>query len=565
MKKQLSICLGLWILFATCATAATTSAATSTASTDLTASNVVVDFTATTFSTSVMRGNSGVMNLVIKNTGGYVANNVQVSIPSTGVAHIDKTADLGDIVPGNSQTIPVVYRVDANARTGLTVIHVSITYDGYQSDGTKNNNQQVGFDIPFTVLGNPEFQVDPSKTTYYKDNLDVLNLTGVTKDNVKDLEVTLTGTSSSQTQMVNINSNVNANQNASATSCITVLGSSRVEVGDVTANQPFNVVYNIKPTSAGACTASAHLTYTDESGGANDDTVQIGLNVEDAGVNLKVTNISYDPTGPGEEADVVLTLTNVGKADADDVSMYLNMTSPFAPIDTSEKYVQHIGAGESVDVEYKIAIDYTAVTQTYSLPLVITYNVGGTTNTVSKDIGIDVNGEITLAVMNVDTSKGNVRIAVSNIGTRDANGVKATLIVPNANRTAGGAGRRGGGQGENATGGPGAGFNRTGGGFGGGNMNYLISYQSSIKATKQATFTFTTTATGPAVLLLEYTGINNKRINQTDNVFLGGGGAGGAYGSSSTSMTDYAIYAVVLLAVVYVGNKMYKRRKAKNA
>ena len=524
-------------VFSTCAMAATIASATS-ASTDLSPTNVVVDFDATKVDANMMPGDSGILNLVITNTGGQAAENVQVWLPSNAILHIDKRFYIGRMEVGESKTTPVLIRVENTAKTGLTGIQVSITYDGFDSDGTKKNNEQVSMEIPLRIFGNPLFQLTPSKTTYYKDNAEELSLEGLTMTSVKDMEATL------------------------SSSCLTVIGSSRNFVGDISAKQNFNLIYQIKPASAGACIASVRLSYTDESGSKVSDNVSIGLNVEDAGVDFKVTNVSYSPTGPGEQTDMKITLKNVGSADASDVTAYLDLTSPFSPVDTAEKYVSVIRAGQDIDIDFGIAVDWTASTTSYSIPLYINYKVGGTSYTINKSIGIDVSGKVILQIMSVQSSGGSIRIDIANIGTRDAAGVKATLVLPNT------------------AGIPQGGFNRTrqagdnASQFarnisqGGGADQRIISYKSDIKPSKDSTFTFSTSATGPATLELEYTGFNNERVTQTERITLGGSGVSGTRGSSSSNgssgiSTTTLVLAAAALIVVYLAYRRIKRRKSK--
>jgi hypothetical protein len=92
----------------------------------------------------------------------------------------------------------------------------------------------------------------------------------------------------------------------------------------------------------------------------------------------------------------------------------------------------------------------------------------------------------------------------------------------------------------------------------------LVSYKSDIKPSKQTTFTFTTQATGPATLMLEYTGLNNERVTQTERIMLSASAVTGGLTTRSntgTSTTTYLIYGVVILAAAVIVHRFYKRRK----
>lgn len=513
-----------------------TTTGTSSSTSETSATNMVVDFDSTSFDSNVRRGDSGVLNLVIKNTGGRKAENLEVWLPSTATVRIDKRFYVGRMDPGESKAIPVLFTVDGKSKTGLTAIQVYISYNGLKSDGTSDDNKLTTWEIPLNVVGNPLFQITAEKTTYYKDTLDELKITGVTKDPVKDLEATL------------------------SSNCATIIDSSRKYVGEVASGQTFNLAYPIKPSSSGACTAYLRLSYTDETGSKALDNITLGLNVEDAGVDFKIVNVSYTSTGPGEQTDLKIILRNVGNADADDVTLYLNLSSPFTPVDTSEKYIPQIQADKDVEVDFRLAVGWDAETTAYSIPLRITYKVGGTSYSATKDVGLDVTGKVILEVIQVQATGSSVRIDVANIGTRTADAVKATLIVSaplttsNNQTTSGRSSQTGGFMNRTA----GENMNRSG------VQQRLVSYKSDIKSNKQTTFTFSTSATGGATLELEYTGPNNERVTQTERITLSNGGTSNMRSSSSsgTSTTTYAIAAAVLV-IAYLAYRRFRSRKNK--
>jgi len=535
LKPRIRISLAL-ILLASLAIEGVSAASTATTdtSTDAAATNMVVDFTSTSLDASVMPGDSSVLNLVIKNTGGRSAENVQVWITSTSTVRADKRFYVGRMDAGESKAIPVIISVPEDAKTGLSAMQVRINFDGYKSDGTVNNNQLTTWEIPLTIIGNPVFQLAARKTTYSRDTLDELALEVTSKDRIKDAAATI------------------------SSNCFSVIGPSNKYVGDIGANQAFNLAYQIKPTASGACPASVRISYTDESGTKTSENQTLGLMVEDAGVDIKVAKVSYTPTGPGQRTDLTILLRNVGGADAAKVTAHLNISSPFAPVETSEVYLPQVKAGEEVEIGYKLAVGWDATTQVYSIPLTISYQVGGTSYSVGKDIGVDVAGNVVLEVMDVQSSNSNIRIDVANIGTRAAEGVKATLIVPNTVSS------QGQGQGRNFTGGRRSGGDNLSQVAGqGGDVQRLISYKSDIKSTKQTTFTFPTSATGSATLLLEYSGLNNERVTQTERITLptSGGTTGSRYSSSSSNSTYYYLLAAAAVIIAYLAYRRYKQKK----
>ena len=355
--------------------------------------NLVVDFDLTSFDSSLSPGDSGVLNLVVRNAGGYRADNVEVYIPSTGIVDADRRVYLGRIESGASKTIPMVVRVRGDAGTGLTAVNVRIGFDGFDGMGNAERNMLNTWNIPLRVYGRPLFQLHPVETTYYVDSMGRLVFEGTLLSPVRDLEATL------------------------SSSCLTVIGSSKNYLGNTAVNRALEIAYDIKPSEAGACIASLLLEYTDESGNSAANEVSFGLNIEGAGVDFKVLNITQDKTGPGDKSRITVGLKNVGKASSDDTAASLTLSAPFVPVDTNEKFIGTVGPGETVFVDFDVSVGWDASIQAYTIPLSVDYKVGGTSYSVGKNIGFDVAGTVILEVIEVSNTR-NLQIVVANIGSR---------------------------------------------------------------------------------------------------------------------------------------------------
>ena len=570
MENRKFIIVGFMALAMLCVWSVNVMAASGTTSedartTEIAPTNLVVDFDSTSIDSNLRRGDGGILNLVIQNTGGRRAEDVEVWLPDTTQIHVNKRFYIGRMEAGQSKTLPITVSVDSEALTGLRAIPVRISYDGFDSDDKRENDLLTTWEIPVRIYGDPLFQITPLKTTYFKDSVDELMFEGLVMDSVKDLEVTL------------------------SSDCATIIGSSRKFVGDVGENQKFNLAYDIKPSSSGACTTSLSLSYTDESGTRVSDDVSIGLNIEDAAVDFKVISIGYDPTGPGETVMLKIGLKNVGKSDSTDTTVGLSLSEPFAPADTPEKYVGKVSGGQDIDVEFKVAVGWDAETKVYSIPLTIIYKVGGTSYNVNKDIGIDVGGRVVLEIIKVESTSGSLRIEVANIGTRAAEGVKATLVTGDRAQMmpTGMAGRTT----EKRDGGVNPSMMPTGDKTPRGEqepasqgdvnpavrekagvMNqseqaqYLVSYKSNIKPNMQTTFTFNTMASGTSTLILEYTGPNNKRVTQREKITPTGKSISSDFSANrkkgGTDITTYAVYGLAALIVIFVASLLYRRRKS---
>jgi len=528
---------------------------------------MVVDFDSTYLSSNLRTGDSGTLNLVIKNTGGYRAENVEVWIPSTSSINVNKRLYVGRMEPSSSKTIPLTIRVEEGAKTGPNALQAYISYDGFDAEGRRDNNQLTTWEIPVRIYGDPLFQVSPQKTTYFKDTIDELKLDGLTMDSVKDLETTLTS------------------------SCVTVMGSSKQYVGALAAKQPFNTSYQMKPSTAGACTTSVILSYTNKDGTKSTENITIGLNVEDAAVDFKVASIDYKPTGPGQTVNVKIGLENVGKGDAHDITLSLSLEDPFVPVNTPEKYYKTAASGEVIEADFSIAVGWDAETKVYRIPLLIDYKVGGSSYRINKTIGLDVSGNVILEVIKVDASGSSVKVDVANLGSHTAEGIKATLIADVGSSIVQSD------SGDQTTSSEGATRQRGMGlipgipGVGGQNratstetgeetgtqtrqeivnqsqLQEYVAYKSDIKPSKQTTFTFDVTMSGPATLVLEYNGPNNERVSQRERIMLNGQtttrltGLTSARSQSGLSITTMLTYGAALLALGLIARWLYRKRK----
>ncbi len=532
--------------------------------------NVVVDFDETEVDSGLGSAQSGTVNLVIKNTGDKRAESVQVWVQETTYIEASKKIYIGTLEAGESKTLPVLIRIKDDVKGGLTGISVQISFDGFDENDRQESNQFSSWEIPLRIQKNLMFQAEPEKTTYYKDAVEELLITGVSAESANDVQATI------------------------SSDCIAIIGSSRIRIGDITAGKDFNIAYQAKPTQEGACEATLILSYTETDGTSGSDQITFGLNIEGAGVDFKVMDVYYDGAGPGDTTDVTVTLKNVGESKATDTTVLLELTDPFSPADTPEKYVGDVGAKDTITTTFGVATSWDAETKTYTIPLNISYKVGGTRYTIQKNIGLDASGKVILEIINVETSsKGSIQIDIANIGTRDAEGVKATLVADSGSLSmaastnsvtganAGPGMRMPGMRGMGAVGAATTGeqgstdsnqvtqrpANATRGNTTTGETTYLVAYKSDIKSSKQTTFTFDGSLSGNAILLLEYNGPGGERTTQEEKITLSSTtgtfstGIATRQNNSNTGVTTYLLYGAVILIVAFVGRKIYLKRK----
>jgi hypothetical protein len=163
-----------------------------------------------------------------------------------------------------------------------------------------------------------------------------------------------------------------------------------------------------------------------------------------------------------------------------------------------------------------------------------------------------------------------VKIDIANIGTRTATSVLATLITGSPDSTATGFQGVRGNQSQGR-------MNRTGGGnytggFPSGNASSTqtyVQYKASIKTGQDTIFTFSNVAgTGQATLLIEYSGEDNKRITQREQVTLGSRTNSllttrTGTRSSGMDLVEIGEYAAIVLVIAAAIFYLYKRRKKK--
>ena len=530
--------------------------------------SVIVDFDSTELDSSLKPGETEILNLVVENSGDYRAHNVEVWVHSSARINVDKKLYLGNLASDESRTIPVWIKVNDDAASGLTGIKVDIEYHGSDSEGDPVYNQKTSWEIPVTILGEPLFQVTLKQKTLYKDSINTLVLEVEGLSDVKGMIAEL------------------------SSSCLDVVGASRQYIGDVDANTAFSLSFDVKPEDSGICNAYLALSYLDGSGDRLTDNLSVGLIVEEVGVDFKIKEVSYEPMGPGDNVVVNITLMNIGSVAADDVSLTLALEDPFTPVDTQEKYLGVVGAGQLVNAVFDVAVGLDAETQVYATTLTIDYELSGTSYSLTKDVGLDVSGEVLLEVIKVEGGSGSVKIEIANVGTRAAEGVKATLMtglgsMVSDSETGSETSRMGAGGGRMPGGFPGM--------MGGGptddvsseenqqtpqarmitnesQVQRYVEYKADIEATKQTTFNFDASLSGPAILLLEYNGPGNKRVTQREPITVGGstGFTSTSYsdrtqraGNGGLDLTTMGFYVILVAFVVYAGYRGFRWYKSR--
>ena len=448
-------------------------------------------------------GDVGTAIIVIQNNGGHEAREVKAWIPETGQVSGGGTWNLGTMSPGQSVTLKTTLRVDENAYMGAHTITLFLDYKSYWRDDDNrldSKNEKTNWVIPIDVIALPNFQIEAEKIKFYEDTLSDLILTGRIEDGVRDLSATV------------------------SSECVTILNSAKQYIGDIDPDQEFNLEYQILPESAGTCNVDVSFNFIYKSGSTADETIKIGLIIQESDVDFKIIDVNYPQTSPGDTIEFDIEIKNIGSVDAEDVAFSLDLEEPFIPVQTTEKYVGLFKSDETKSVGFSISIAPDAETKAYKIPLIINYRTGGTIQNTTKEIGVDVTGKVQLEVIDTEISRGKLRIEVANIGSRDANAVRATLRSITSNGTT---------------------------------AKEEVAYKDYIKPNKQTTFSFDVPGK-EAELVLEYTGLNNKRIEVVEAINIPKGTTSQEEESTEGGGFPWWIVPIIIIIIAAV---IYKYRK----
>jgi hypothetical protein len=365
-----------------------------------TPTNLILDFDLTKVDTTLRPGDSGVLQIVLKNTGEQPAEKTIVRIYDTPKIKAQGRFELGRIDAGTSKTISKVIRVESDASLGLHTLSIAVIFDSLDSNGRRTDDVKRRWEIPIRVYGNPNFQLSLQEDIeFFKDVTQKLILKGLTKAVAKETSATL------------------------SSNCVTVIGSNKRYLGDLTQDQRFLLNYKIKPSSTGTCTLDITMEYFDVSGALTKEDLSVGIDIQPSDINFKIEDVVPGSLNLGCTRNLSIYIKNLGALTAKDVTAKLNLNAPFTALKTSEKYLGKIEAKETKDARFEILVDSEAEKRAYEIPLKIEYyDASGNKQVIEKSIGIEISGtpEISIALESSDPfmsgSKGKVSINVINEG-----------------------------------------------------------------------------------------------------------------------------------------------------
>lgn len=150
---------------------------------------------------------------------------------------------------------------------------------------------------------------------------------------------------------------------------------------------------------------------------------------------MVVKSVEADNFQPGSEQDISLEIKNTLNEDAEDVSLTLDLTGlPFSIIG-SEDNPDEISEDDNENFDFTIKAANSAKAGDYTIPYVITYNLGSNISQSSKTgtftLTVEAEPELVYSV-STDTpvvgSKAKLTLNIINKGLGDAKFVSLTLI-----------------------------------------------------------------------------------------------------------------------------------------
>lgn len=143
---------------------------------------------------------------------------------------------------------------------------------------------------------------------------------------------------------------------------------------------------------------------------------------------LLIASASYEnAVNTGDTVPITILLNNTGLLDAEDVTVELNKSDVFTPLQYDRKYVEKVGAGKSVEIPFTVGVDATASSGFYALIVNIRYNVDKVLQpSIQQDLGIKVEA-VAQILVTADVQRSQtgsvVSLSIANVGDTAVRGV----------------------------------------------------------------------------------------------------------------------------------------------
>jgi hypothetical protein len=153
------------------------------------------------------------------------------------------------------------------------------------------------------------------------------------------------------------------------------------------------------------------------------------------GAIIDIADITPTELQPGELTELQFTIANIGSYPLEDmVFSWTEANGVILPVNSDNaKHISHIGVGESVVVEYLVAVDVGADAGLYQLDLTLEFeDESGGSRLMNTTAGIVIGGGTNFDVTLSESSGSQVSLYVANTGNNPAYSV--TVRIPEQDR-----------------------------------------------------------------------------------------------------------------------------------
>ncbi|MGC9445052.1 MAG: COG1361 S-layer family protein, partial [Candidatus Methanospirareceae archaeon] len=231
---------------------------------------------------------------------------------------------------------------------------------------------------------------------------------------------------------------------------ISVVGASSVYAGSVNGWSSKDVTVTVhvaKGAPSGSYAISATCSfdqYYSEGGNVVSEampevTYSIMLTVAQGAI-IDIADIEPTELKPGELTTLQFTIANIGSYPLEDIIFsWTEANGVILPVNSDNaKHISHIGVGESIVVEYLVAVDVGADAGLYQLDLTLEFeDESGGSNSKNTTAGIVIGGGTTFDVTLSESSDSQVSLYVANTGNNPAYSVTVKIPVQDQFRTQG--------------------------------------------------------------------------------------------------------------------------------
>ncbi len=213
------------------------------------------------------------------------------------------------------------------------------------------------------------------------------------------------------------------------------IGNVRSSISSIPAGESSEVSFKIRASDSatvGIQPVTLTVTYTDAGGNTQTDTQSIGVTVVEAGTEIVIDSIE-SALEPGRTGIVRIGLKNVGETNLENIYASITTTDDLKIRGSNEKLLDSLLVGETgyLDFEFDVAQDAEAVPAESTLSITYQHEGGKKEFTDSKPLGIVVEGDVELKVIDVDVDKDSeeIEVDIANYGNRDADAIKVELLT----------------------------------------------------------------------------------------------------------------------------------------